>query len=140
METNQKLTLATALIAGFACSGAWAKDTAWYNGLRVGTISASYHFQQDDDEKNETHKGLYLQKEGWALGHYENSFNNPSTFVSYEFKKYNISVGGVSGYADEHNLGSINLRPFMSFNYEYKFVKVFLFGRKVIAAGFYYDF
>ena len=82
----------------------------------IGTITSSYHFDRSKDY-NESHHGIFIARDRWSVGYYENSHNDDSAFVSYHHPMYKYMSAGfylASGYEKARPL-----MPIIGVNFHY---------------------
>lgn len=106
--------------------------------LAIGTLLKSHHF--DDEDYNESHNGIYLKIEDWAVGTYKNSANVQSSFVTYNSKIYNnrrFEVDLVYGVANGYEgwvLAQGDYLPILGLSAQWKYLKAML-SYDVVAFG-----
>ena len=106
--------------------------------LAIGTLLKSHHFNNDD--YNESHNGIYLNIDNWAVGTYKNSANVQSSFVTYNSKIYSkrrFEVDLVYGVANGYQgweLAQGDYLPILGFSAQWAYLKTML-SYDVIAFG-----
>jgi hypothetical protein len=106
--------------------------------LAIGTLLKSHHF--DNDDYNESHNGIYLSIENWAVGTYKNSANVQSSFVTYNSNIYNkrrfevdLVYGVANGY-EGWELAQDDYLPILGFSAQWTYFKAML-SYDVVAFG-----
>ncbi len=106
--------------------------------LAIGTLLKSHHF--NNDGYNESHNGIYLNIENWAVGTYKNSANVQSSFVTYNSKIYNKGqfevdlVYGVANGYEGWELAQDDYLPILGFSAQWTYYKAML-SYDVVAFG-----